>query len=88
MPPHAASAGLCRFSESLGRAGEGFHRPRIPGTDSALLDVAGTLAAAWALSAACGWRFSAVAAALFAAAEVLHSVFCVRVGTRGPAARP
>lgn len=73
----------CVYSESLGVAGRGFHSARVPGTDTAAGDFFGTVLLAWGLSAATGVRCSLWAIVLFGMAEALHSLFCVRVGTRG-----
>lgn len=68
---------LCRHKHALGVPREGFHRLRIPGTDTAALDFCGTLAIAWAASAASGARLSHTCVAVFLLAEFLHWLFCV-----------
>jgi hypothetical protein len=76
----------CHLSGALGAPGVGFHAARVPGTRTAAADYAGTLALAWAWSAASGLRLSVTTAALLLAAELLHWLFCVPVGS--PAAPP
>ena len=68
---------LSAYSEILGRPGEGLHAWRIPGTNTAAVDTALTLALAWALA-----RFSEVPLvvallAVFALGLLAHAVFGV-----------
>eukprot|EP00951_Prasinocladus_malaysianus_P011535 scaffold85168_cov19-Prasinocladus_malaysianus.AAC.2 len=75
-----SEAATCAWRDALGRPGVGVHRARLPGTDTALWDFVGTIAAAWGLSAATGIRASLTTIALLVAAEALHWAFCVRTG--------
>jgi hypothetical protein len=74
----------CNLSGALGAAGAGFHVARVPGTRTAAADYAGTIALAWAPSAASGLRLSVTTVAVPLAAELMHWLLCVPVGSPAP----
>ena len=71
---------LCRFQDALGVSGEGVHKVRIPGTDTAAADYVMTLLAAWLISAVFKASLVSVTVALFVAGAVAHRIFCVQIG--------
>lgn len=66
---------LCRYSESLGKPGEGVHSPRLGGF--AIMDVLFTVALAALLTRRFGWSFRPTLLCSFAAGIVAHRIFCV-----------
>lgn len=71
---------LCRFQDALGVPGEGVHKVRVPGTDTAAADYVMTLLAAWLISAVFKASLVSVTVALFVAGVVAHRIFCVQIG--------
>lgn len=70
---------LCKFQNALGKPGNGFHKARVYGTNTALWDFIGTMFLAWLTSVAFGVRLSVTIIGWFAAAELMHWIFCVPV---------
>ena len=66
---------LCRYSESLGKPGEGVHSPRLGGV--AIVDVLLTIALAALLARLFRWSFRCTLLWSFAAGVAAHRVFCV-----------
>jgi hypothetical protein len=50
---------------------------RIPGTDTAALDLGGTIAIAWLISVVTFARLSLSCIGVFCVGEFLHRLFCV-----------
>ena len=68
----------CTPNTLFGRAGEGVHAARIPGTNAAAVDYVLTLLAAWGISAAFKWDLVRVTVAVFVLAMAAHHWFCIK----------
>lgn len=71
--------GLCKYKDMFGKPDEGIHAYRFGGV--AILDVLGTLIAAWFIDSsgmASSYNYYQIAAALFVLGIIMHRVFCVR----------
>ena len=66
---------LCAYKHVFGREGEGIHSLRLFGV--AIIDVAGTVLAAFALSRAFKINVAWTLIGLFIVAIVVHRAFCV-----------
>ena len=71
--------GLCKYKDMFGKPGEGLHAYRVG--DIAIIDVLGTLLAAWFIDSsgvAGTYNYYQIAAALFVLGIILHRAFCVK----------
>ena len=66
---------LCRYSEALGKPGDGVHSPRLGGL--AIVDVLLTVALAALLSHLFRWSFPCTLLCCFGAVIAAHRLFCV-----------
>ena len=71
---------FCAYRDALGKPGIGFHKMRVPYTDTALNDYAGTLLLAWLLAALSGINLVNATLFMFLLGILLHYLFCVRIG--------
>jgi len=70
---------LCKYSDWLGKPGEGFHELRLGGL--ALMDLMGTVGLAWFLSRTWKWALLNMYEwfiVLIVLSVVLHKLFCVK----------
>jgi hypothetical protein len=66
---------LCKYKNIFGEPRKGVHKYRV--FDIAVVDVLGTVGAAWLISWASGVRFISVLVALLGLGVLLHRMFCV-----------
>ena len=70
----------CDYRDIFGKSGEGIHKYRIPGTDTAAIDYIATLLLAWAISAKFKTSLVLTSIVLFLVAMICHWLFCVNIG--------
>ena len=68
---------FCRYSDVLGRPGEGVHSIRIPGTPTAAVDFASTLLLAWLVSWSFSVSLSITTSTFLLLGMFFHALFCV-----------